>query len=454
LAVTGRIATRRRDRGRGRVSTINIRRSALRAHRLRNPADEQLRRIAFTFAGRRPRMRNQVIFVQRLLSLGLLDEWHVWNFARKQDDEEWLQKSFGDNVVVCTFGRSSQYVALRKRAASGTRILLRASNDAQLRFRLDTGETIELVLGADGNTRSILRTFGPPSFQTVRLPEVAESTATLDLFVDNAVDIEISDRHLRIGLNGRTVFSPGTPATAFEQLEVQTGNGSSGLWSAGDPRAKVRLFNTGLKSQEGFRSAYAHYSNARYHDACFVKMDDDIVYCDGGRFDSFVKDLEASDELKISSANIINNGVCAHFQAKAGFFHRERFDFEYPKDGLCGSLWESSALCERLHLYFLRHLDETVAIASRQPERTELPQVDRFSINFVGFRYPVMIMMTYLFAVAKAKDDEYLMSVLLPTAFGVKKYVFNRLLVSHLSFYKQDETLDAARLLEAYDALY
>jgi hypothetical protein len=41
-----------------------------------------------------------------------------------------------------------------------------------------------------------------------------------------------------------------------------------------------------LKSQEGFRFAYAHYANARFHGACFVKLDDDIVYCDLDRFGS------------------------------------------------------------------------------------------------------------------------------------------------------------------------
>ena len=98
--------------------------------------------------------------------------------------------------------------------------------------------------------------------------------------------------------------------------------------------------------------------------------------------------------------------------------------------------------------------EEILAIASRQPPFTELPRLDRYSINFIGFRYPVMIMMTYLFAMSKAKDDEHLMTVLLPAAFGVRKYVFNHLVVSHLSFYKQEETLDSVGLLEAYRTLY
>lgn len=412
-----------------------------------------MRKIAFTFAGRRDRMRNQVIFVSRLLDLGLLDEWHLWNFARTKEDEDWLQRTFGEDLTVYTFGRSEQYVPLCAGPGSHRRILLRAAGDAHLRFGLDSGETVEVVLGAFGNTRSLLKLLRP-TFQPIQQPFTAESPVTLDLYDENTIDLEVADGRLCVRLNARQVFSEVTHAGSLRGIEVHTGNGANGQWRVGNPEARIRLVNTGLKSQEGFRFAYAHYSNAAFHDACFVKLDDDIVYCDIDRFESFVQDLEAGDELKISSANVINNGVCAHYQARSGFFAGENFDFEYPQDGVGGTLWASAELCERLHWYFLRNREQILSIASRQPMLTELPRVDRFSNNLVGFRYPVMIMMTYLFAMSKAKDDEHLMTVLLPAAFGVRKYVFNRLVASHLSFYKQDETLDPGRLLEAYGTLY
>jgi len=398
-------------------------------------------------------MRNQVIFVRRLLDLGLLDQWHVWNFARNEADDGWLQRTFGDGLTVYTFGRSDRYMPLRAGRSSSARVRVWAASDAHLRFRLDAGDTVEVVFGAHGNTKSLLRTSGPTAHR-VPLPATAESAATLRLFEANAIDIDISDGTLRLRLNDEPAFSTGTVASSFDALEVRTGNGCNGQWLAGDPDAKIRLVNTGLASQEGFRFAYAHYSNALFHDACFVKLDDDIVYCDTERFESFVRDLESSDELKISSANVINNGVCAHYQGRSGFFPAQEFGFEYPQDGVGGRLWESAALCERLHRYFLQNRDRILAVAAGLPASTELPRADRFSINFVGFRYPVMIMMTYLFAMSKAKDDEHLMTVLLPVAFGVKKYIFNRLLASHLSFYKQAETLDADGLLEAYGRLY
>jgi hypothetical protein len=410
-----------------------------------------MKRIAFTFAGRQRMMRNQAVFVRRMLDLGLLDEWHVWNFARDTRDEDWLQRSFSEQLMVYTLGRSDQYVPLRAESAASCRIAVRASNDAHLRFRLDSGETVEAVLGAEGNTKSLLRLSAAPASP---VPVTAESAATLVLFDRNEIDIGIAHGSLVLSLNGRPAFTAATSATALHALEVRTGAGASGQWVAGNPAARITLVNTGLKAQEGFRFAYAHYANARFNGCCFVKLDDDIVYCDLDRFDSFVRDLECDDELKISSANVVNNGVCAHYQARSGFFAAERFDFEYPQDGVGGTLWESSALCERLHRHFLGHREEILAVAASQPALTELPRVDRYSINFVGFRYPVMLMMTYLFALTKVRDDEHLMTVLLPAMFGVRKYVFNRLVVSHLSFYKQEKTLDSARLLEAYATLY
>ena len=412
-----------------------------------------MRRIAFTFAGREHMMRNELVFVSRLLDLGLLDEWHLWNFARRKEDEDWLQRTFGEDLTVFTFGRSEQYAPLCAGRSSHRRILLRAAGDAHLRFGLDSGETVEVVLGAFGNTRSLLKS-SRPTFHPIQQPSTVESPLALDLHDENTIDLEVADGRLCVRLNARQVFSEVTDATSLHGLEVHTGNGANGQWRVANPAARIRLINTGLKSQEGFRFAYAHYSNAVFHDACFLKLDDDIVYCDIDRFASFMQDLEAGDELKISSANIINNGVCAHYQARSGFFAGESFDFEYPQDGVGGSLWSSAELCERLHWYFLRNREQILSIASRQPALTELPRVDRYSINFVGFRYPVMIMMTYLFAMSKAKDDEHLMTVLLPAAFGVRKYVFNHLVVSHLSFYKQDEALDPDRLLDAYGTLY
>lgn len=46
--------------------------------------------IVVTFAGRRDRMSLLLLYVQDALARGVVDEWHVWNYARTPEDDEWV----------------------------------------------------------------------------------------------------------------------------------------------------------------------------------------------------------------------------------------------------------------------------------------------------------------------------------------------------------------------------
>ncbi len=74
----------------------------------------------------------------------------------------------------------------------------------------------------------------------------------------------------------------------------------------------------------------------------------------------------------------------------------------------------------------------------------------QFSTNFVAFKYPIMIMMALAYELTKNNDDEHLMTVSLPALFGLKKYIFQKLIVCHLSFFKQDENLQASEIIDQY----
>lgn len=80
-----------------------------------------------------------------------------------------------------------------------------------------------------------------------------------------------------------------------------------------------------------------------------------------------------------------------------------------------------------------------------------LPEFDRFSINFIAFKHIILAYMVAGYSIYRnKKDDKEIMTQILPKIFGVKKYVFNKLLVSHLSFYKQEINLDIKPIVEAY----
>ena len=50
-------------------------------------------------------------------------------------------------------------------------------------------------------------------------------------------------------------------------------------------------------------------------------------------------------------------------------------------------------------------------------------------------------------------DDEFIMTKILPSLFGVRKFVYNHLLVSHLTFYKQEPLENLIDLLDRYASI-
>ena len=62
------------------------------------------RTILVTFAGRRDRMELLARYADAAIQLGLIDEWHVWDFARNAEDRAWLRSLFPATQVTPSFG--------------------------------------------------------------------------------------------------------------------------------------------------------------------------------------------------------------------------------------------------------------------------------------------------------------------------------------------------------------
>lgn len=411
-----------------------------------------MRKIAFTFAGRESVMRNQVAYMRQAVADGLVDEWHVWDFSRNPSDGQWLSDTFFENQQLFSDDRSLDYIPIYQGGESQLHLHVRARNDAHVLLQLSCGTLLEVVFGAHGNTRTLLRLFAPQAYQPDAHP-AAVSGVVLDAVGENDIVFCLANGALTIRLNGVRVFELPTDAQALTQTEVHTGHGATGMWSLGLVDGPVRLIKTSVRGYKAFHYVYLHYAEAAYHDARFIKLDDDIVWCDLTQMSGFVDEICRGDELKIVSANVINNGVCAYFQKEAGLLEGGGFDFEYPPNGVCGTLWNSAELCERLHHYFIDHCAKVRAQALAIQRLSEIPLADRFSINLIGFGQPVMIMMAYLYERARQTDDELIMTQLLPRFFGVRKYIYNPFLVAHLSFFKQHERLESAPIVSRYAEL-
>jgi hypothetical protein len=53
-----------------------------------------MKTILFIFAGREENLSIQKHFIKKALELKIIDECHIWNFARKPSDRDWINKNF------------------------------------------------------------------------------------------------------------------------------------------------------------------------------------------------------------------------------------------------------------------------------------------------------------------------------------------------------------------------
>jgi hypothetical protein len=191
--------------------------------------------------------------------------------------------------------------------------------------------------------------------------------------------------------------------------------------------------------------AYDYYAKRlqNFSSAVFLKCDDDIVYLDLEKLSEFIEFRRANPNYFVVSANVVNNGVCAYFQQLGGALPDELGHFERPPGGFGGSLWLSAERATQLHDFFLEKNDKYLPLPDKVVEWTE-----RQSINFISWLGKDLLHM----ALPKG-DDEYALTVDLPTFLNRPTAIYADFTVSHLSFGPQEQGLDVDRLIDAYDAL-
>lgn len=410
--------------------------------------------IAFTFAGRKKRMSLQVDYMRQALEQSSINQWHIWNFARNSNDHEWLQTEFKDCHALYTSATSLEYSHLLSPKDTKCNFWVKARNDAHIIIQMKSGEIYELVLGAYENTKNLLRWFPDIEALENHAPPIQIDNGSLVWNHMNEIQLDCH-QNLTVTFNNSQIFKEklNDPLDFIEKISVHSGYGSDGFWDT-NIKSNIKLINTSQSGYEGFKRVYNYYSNSYYSEDIFIKMDDDIVYCDLKKINPFIETIANSKSSNIISANVINNGVCAHLQYLDGYFNSSNLVFNYPPEGLCGELWESSVLCSDLHAHFLKNFSAIHDIASKSKAIAELPDFDRFSINFIGFKHKIFVYMSAAYySNENQKDDEFIMTKTLPKLFGVKKYVFTPLLVSHLSFYKQEENLNPDSIIDEYSKI-
>jgi len=416
--------------------------------------------VLVTFAGRRDRMALLQRYATEALRRGLIDEWHVWNFARDPADAAWLRQEFpvprqtADDRAWRPVGE----VPLQGDGEIALRFQLRAGHDAHIALRGAAGPCFEIVLGAWGNTGAALRRWGPGGWPdhagTVPQPLVAEpAPALLAARAWRHIVVQIERRDgifaLSVTVNGREVLRHADVAAPEGPLRwaVMTGYGAEAEWRfSGVPERGAWLFEpTRPRGGKPWNACYRHYAEraAEYADTVFVKCDDDIVFLDLDRLADFIAHRQANRAPFLLSANVVNNGVCAHLQQRHGAVPEALMALEMPPHGFEGSLWQSGSKAAALHRHFLA---EPLSFA--RPALEWLPQQTRLSINCVAWLGADLPQFD-----CDLREDEHMLTVTLPAWLGRPNQVHMPFVVSHLSFFSQDAAMDIPGLLAGYEAL-
>ena len=414
--------------------------------------------ILTTFAGRRDRMALLTRYVRAALARGIVDEWHVWDFARDPADARWLREEFP--FVRMTPGYGLEYFSSPARLTPGAetgifRCSVAATSDVHIGLRRRSGEgpSYEIVLGGWGNHACAIRVFDNPAQLAEpeqRSAEIAvQNAATPNLLPEwGFADVEVIVRPdgLTASVDGRVVlaYPVAIPAGEFAVL-YRSGFGTDAEWRfAGEPGHGAYLFRS-TPTRPFYLPYYRHYARQlpTYERDVILKCDDDIVFIDLDGLRRFIAFRRANPQYFMLSANVVNNGVCAYFQQEDGVFPRAALDLELPPNGLCGSLWASGPKAAALHDIFLR--DPT---NFRKSGEAAKEWNARLSINFIA-----LLGADFVHVPDLMEDDEHFLSYGGRVRSRKPNAIYNPFTVAHLTFLTQEREFDHARVLAAYAAL-
>ncbi|MBV9736229.1 MAG: hypothetical protein JO209_09995 [Acidisphaera sp.] len=402
-------------------------------------------------------MRLLAAYAREAIRRGLIDEWHVWNFARTEEDRLWLRQTF---PVVARIPGNHRYVRLGEMqgdgAASSFRVSVRCGHDFVLGLRpRDGGDCYEIVLGGWGNLRSVIRRL--PAENALRIDSLpwlegellhdAETPGVLASAAWREVHLQIGADTVRVDVDGHAALRFAIPGLSPEcdVFGLSGWGGHAELRMHGPPVAIKRFEAEGSYAVSGFGEFYHYYADRapEYATAIFVKCDDDIVYIDLDRFDRFLEFRFGRPDYFVVSANVVNNGVCAFHQRSYGAYPRELMEFDGPITDFIMRQWADAEFTSALHETFVRDPGPF----SRAPvDRVEWSE--RISINFISF-----LGLDLDHIGVNHDDDERHLSVTIPRRLGRRNAFFMPFNVAHLSFFPQEAGLDLGRVLGLYEGL-
>jgi hypothetical protein len=392
--------------------------------------------IVTIFAGRKANIEILKKYLEKALELKIIDEVHFWNNTRNISDENYLK-------TISNLKRSSStnnnYILISPLIYENTFTLdVKATNDIHIKIKnIDT--EYEIVLGGWNNTKSVIRENNNEIYSLVK-----NGIADKQDYI--TIEVKINNDMLNIKKNNELLMCQKIKNDfQIENVFFKTFHNSVGHLKYKETQNKGFYFMD--TCEKNWHNYYRHYDDSDFTDDIIIKCDDDIVFIDIYKLPKFIEFIR-NNNYDLVFANTINNGVSAYFQQnKYNLIPKEIMNLEYPPGGWCGSLWENGKKAEKLHNYFIENYHKFL---NYKYDDEIIPINTRYSINFFGYKGKNWHKIRNC-----GNDDEHNLTIEYVNSKQFKNVLYSDFYVSHLSFYRQNETgINLNDLINKYENLY
>ena len=372
--------------------------------------------IVSIFAGRKKNLEILNKYLQKALDLNIIDEVHFWNNTRNKEDEEYLKS-------ITNLKRSSKNLdyTITPQIIDNSFELMIKGIGAHIKIN-----DYEIILG----NRSVIRDKDKELF-SLTMNNVMNTEYNTFKFVIN--------EKINVYKNNKLIMTANAQPIIIDKIIFKT-EGPGHVQYKTTEHKGFYFMDTCEKSWKNY---YNHYAKGFENDI-IMKCDDDIVYIDVVQLPKYI-DFIKNNDYDLVFANTINNGVSAFFQQEFDLIPKQLMELEYPANGFCGSLWEDGKKAEKLHDYFIENYKKFVTHRSNKCIEINT----RFSINFFGYKGKNWHKIADCYI-----EDEHTLTVECVNKRNFKNMLYCDFYVSHLSFAKQNETMNLNRMIDRYNILY
>ncbi len=392
-------------------------------------------KIFTIFAGREENLHILCKYLDKALKEKKIDEVHFWNFTRKDSDFQFLKN-------ISNIRRTSEtgdYIESFPQILNNTlEFNVKAINDIHIKIRDSNKNEFEIVIGGWNNTQSVIRKNSETVLTTLS-PQILHSSNFQSIRIEFP-----NNQYLHVYVdNNLFMVYPIQQSFFIEKVFLKTAHQSEGIFLY--PTTKNNgYFLMDVSNKKNWCEYYQHYHHSNYHNDVIIKSDDDIIFLDLNKIDSFTNRILHTD-FDILFANIINNGIASYYQQVLNLIPPSIMELEYPNENF-GTLWNSGKKAENLHTFFIKNIDSFLQFNSLYKNKDIIQIYNRFSINFFIIKgsnwYKIK---------DSGTDDEYHITITYNQNKRVKLGMYLHFFVSHLSFYRQIEThMDVSSIRQKY----